>query len=460
MYNVSDVMISLFGDNSGSKGQSRRDFLKIGGMACGGLSLPQLLEAEAKAGTGRSHKAIINIFLAGGPPHIDMFDMKPEAPREIRGEFRPIKSNVPGMEFCELFPNLAKCADKFAIIRSMADCNGRHDAYQCMTGRKKGDRASIPLGGWPNYGAWVSKLQGSRPGVPANLSLMYPSKVGGWGSDYGGGFMGAAHAPMNLVEKNPLVKPQNLALQGISLDRLNDRNQLRTAIDELQRTAEATSENLDIYNQQALGILSRSKLLDALDLSKEDPKVAARYGVNDPVYTYDGPPKMVRNFLVALRLVEAGARVVTLNFSRWDWHGTADLFNFKRAKEDFPMLDKGLSAMFTDLHSRGLDKDVAIVVWGEFGRTPRLNKLNSRDHWPRASFALMAGGGMRTGQVIGATDRQAGAPVERPVKFQEVFATLYHCIGIDATNTTVRDHQGRPHYLVDAGNKPISELVG
>jgi len=178
------------------------------------------------------------------------------------------------------------------------------------------------------------------------------------------------------------------------------------------------------------------------------------------VYTYDGPPKMVRNFLVALRLVEAGARVVTLNFSRWDWHGTADLFNFKRAKTDFPMLDKGLSALFTDLHSRGLDKDVAVVVWGEFGRTPRLNKLNSRDHWPRASFALMAGGGMRTGQVIGATDREAGAPVERPVKFQEVFATLYHCIGLDPTNTTVRDHQGRPHYLVDAGNKPIPELVG
>ena len=138
----------------------------------------------------------------------------------------------------------------------------------------------------------------------------------------------------------------------------------------------------------------------------------------------------------------------------------ADLFNFKRAKEDFPMLDQGLSAMFTDLHSRGLDKDVAIVVWGEFGRTPRLNKLNSRDHWPRASFALMAGGGMRTGQVIGATDRQAGAPVERPVKFQEVFATLYTCLGINTETATVTDTQGRPHYLVDSGIKPIRELVG
>lgn len=438
---------------------SRRDFLKIGGMACGGLSLPQLLEAEAKTGKTGGHKAVINIFLAGGPPHIDMFDMKPEAPREIRGEFQPIKSNVPGMEFCELFPDLAKCADKFAIIRSMADCDGRHDAYQCMTGRKFGDR-NAPTGGWPNYGAWISKLQGSKPGVPANVSLMYPTAVGGWGNTYGGGFIGAAHAPMNLVEKDPLAKPQNLALQGVDLDRLNDRNRLRAAIDQFQRTAESAGDNLDTYNQQALGILSRTKLLDALDLSKEDPKVAARYGVDNPKYAYDGPPKMVRNFLIARRLAEAGARVVTLNFSRWDWHGTANLLNFKRAKEDFPMLDKGLAALFTDLHERGLDKDIAVVVWGEFGRTPRLNKLNSRDHWPRASFALMAGGGMRTGQVIGATDRHAGAPVERPVKFQEVFATLYHCLGVDPTTTTVDDHHGRPHYLVEAGSRPMRELVG
>ncbi len=457
-----EFMVSLFGSDNGHGGQSRRDFLKIGGMAAGGLSLAQLLEAEARAGTGHSHKAIINIFLAGGPPHIDMFDMKPEAPREIRGEFRPIKSNVPGMEFCELFPNLAKCADKFAIIRSIADSDGRHDPFQCMTGRKKGDRATTPQGGWPNFGAWISKLQGSHPGIPANVAMMYPTKGGSWGNPYDGGFMGAAHSPMNLVEKDPGAKPQNLALQGISLDRLHDRNRLRSAIDKFQRAADATGQmaGLDIYSQQALGILSRSKLMDALDLSKENPKVAARYGVNDPVYTYDGPPKMVRNFLVALRLVEAGARVVSLNFSRWDWHGTADLFNFKRAKEDFPMLDKGLSALLTDLHSRGLDKDVSVVVWGEFGRTPRLNKLNSRDHWSGANFALMAGGGMRTGQVIGATDREAGYPTERPVKFQEIFATLYQCIGLDPATAAVPDHQGRPLYLVDSGNKPLRELVG
>lgn len=453
-------MLNLFDNPRRSNGLSRRHFLKVGGMAAGGLSLPQLLAAESAQRKGSSHKAIINIYLPGGPPHLDMFDMKPEAPQEIRGEFRPIKSNVPGMEFCELFPNLAKCADKFAIIRSLSDCDSRHDPFQCMTGRKKS--AVAPPQGWPNFGAWVSKLEGSRPSVPANLALMYPSRGGNWGVPYAGGFVGPAHAPMNLVQKDPTAKAENLSLQGMTLDRLEDVSRLRTELQNFRRGIDVAgqTDGLDIYHQRALDILGSSKLTDALDLSKEDPKVVERYGVNDPKYTYDGPPKMIRNFLVALRLVEAGARVVSLNFSRWDWHGTADLFNFKRAREDFPMLDKGLSALLGDLHERGLDKDVAVVVWGEFGRTPRINKLQSRDHWPNANFALLAGGGMNTGQVIGATDREGGYPSERPVKFQEVFATLYHCIGIDPTQTTIKDAKGRPHYLVDAGNKPIPELVG
>jgi hypothetical protein len=453
-------MLNLFDTPQRGKGLSRRHFLKVGGMAAGGLSLPQLLAAEAAQKKGSSHKAIINIYLPGGPPHLDMFDMKPEAPQEIRGEFRPIKSNVPGMEFCELFPNLAKCADKFAIIRSLSDCDSRHDPHQCMTGRKK--TASAPPNGWPNFGAWVSSLKGSRPSGPANIALMYPSRGGNWGDPYAGGFVGRAHAPMNLVQKDPLAKAKNLSLQGMTLDRLEDVSRLRSSLQNFRRGIDVAgqTDGLDIYHQRALDILGSSKLTDALDLSKEDPKVVERYGVNDPKYTYDGPPKMIRNFLVALRLVEAGARVVSLNFTRWDWHGTAGLFNFKRAKEDFPMLDKGLAALLGDLHDRGLDKDVAVVVWGEFGRTPRLNKLNSRDHWPNANFALMAGGGMNTGQVIGATDREGGYPSERPVKFQEVFATLYQCIGIDPTRTTIPDSSGRPHYLVDAGNKPIPELVG
>jgi uncharacterized protein (DUF1501 family) len=215
---------------------------------------------------------------------------------------------------------------------------------------------------------------------------------------------------------------------------------------------------MDAFTQQALGILTNSKLKDALDLSKEDPKVAARYGVDDPGFERDGAPRMVRNFCIARRLVEAGARVVTLNFTRWDWHG-GDGMNFVQARKDFPLLDTALTALIGDLHERGLDKDVSVVVWGEFGRTPRINKMNSRDHWPQASFALMAGGGMRTGQVIGATNDKAEYPTKRPVKFQEVFATLYHNIGINLGQTRIFDPNGRPQYLVEPDIEPLRELV-
>ena len=217
--------------------------------------------------------------------------------------------------------------------------------------------------------------------------------------------------------------------------------------------------SLDTYNAQALGILTNAGLMDALDVSKEDPRIAERYGVNIPKYQRDGAPKMIRNFLIARRLVEAGARVVTLNYSRWDWHG-GDGLNFPRSRQEMPLLDQGLSALLIDLKERGLDKDVAIVMWGEFGRTPKINKNNSRDHWPRANFAFLAGGGMNHGQIIGSTDKHGNEPVDRPVKFQEVFATLYNCLGINTATATVTDPQGRPHYLVDSGIKPIHELVG
>ncbi|MCA9152703.1 MAG: DUF1501 domain-containing protein, partial [Planctomycetales bacterium] len=181
-------------------------------------------------------------------------------------------------------------------------------------------------------------------------------------------------------------------------------------------------------------------------------------GENDAKYQRDGAPKMVQNFLIARRLVEAGARVVSMNYSRWDWHG-GDGMNFPRTREEAPLLDRGLTALITDLHERGLDKDVSVVVWGEFGRTPKINNRNSRDHWPAVSFALMFGGGMRTGQVIGSTNRLGEHAHDRPVSFQEVFATLYHNVGIDVRSTTIRDFQGRPQYLVDSGVEPIAEVV-
>ena len=455
-------MLTILGSSSRSglcDKVSRRDFMTIGGMALGGLSLQNMLHAEDLQGTS-NHKAIINVYLPGGPPHIDMWDLKPNAPAEIRGEFEPISTNVPGMEICELFPKLAKMGDKFAIIRSLADSDGDHSAFQCMTGRRR--REQPPTGGWPAAGSWVSKLKGNvDPAVPPHLSLMYTTGNRAWGEPGKGGFLGMGHAPFELVGRKASEqrKSDNMVLQGVTLDRLQDRDSLRSSLDRLQRNADASGamDGLDSFAQKALGILTSSRLADALDLSLEDPKVVERYGVDDPAFERDGAPRMVRNFCIARRLVEAGARVVSLNFTRWDWHG-GDGMNFVQARKDFPLLDTALSALIEDLHQRGMDQDVSVVVWGEFGRTPRLNKMNSRDHWPQANCAVVAGGGMRTGQVIGATNKYGEHPTDRPISFQEVFATLYTQAGLDL-NTREFDVRGRPQYLVDAGVEPIRELI-
>jgi uncharacterized protein (DUF1501 family) len=214
-------------------------------------------------------------------------------------------------------------------------------------------------------------------------------------------------------------------------------------------------DGVDTFTQQALGILTSSKLAEAMDLSKEDPRVVERYGKGNPNFRDDGAPKMNENLLIARRLVEAGARVVSLNYSRWDWHGN----NFGQARSDMPMLDQCVSALVQDLHERGLDRDVSVVVWGEFGRTPKINKDAGRDHWPQVSCALLAGGGMRTGQVIGATNRLGEYAVDRPVTFQEILATLYHNMGIDLRTVREFDLRGRPQYPVDPGVEPIHELI-
>jgi len=214
-----------------------------------------------------------------------------------------------------------------------------------------------------------------------------------------------------------------MTLEGITVERLRDRDKLLASFDRFRRQADSSGvmKGMDSFTQQAMGILTSSKLADALDISKESPKIVERYGKGDPEFRADGAPKITESFLVARRLIEAGARVVSLNFSRWDWHGN----NFARAREDMPMLDNAVSALVSDLHERGLDRDVSVVVWGEFGRTPKINDKQGRDHWPRVSCALLAGGGMKTGQVIGATNRLGEEAIDRPVQFQEVFATLY-----------------------------------
>jgi hypothetical protein len=452
-------------------GISRRDFLCIGGTLGGGaLALPNLLAVEAQSGRRSSHRAIINVFLPGGPPHIDMWDLKPDAPVEIRGEFKPIQTNVPGIEICEHFPRIAQMADRFVFIRSIVGCSGDHDSFQCMTGRKKSPQQPDF---WPSMGAWVSKVQGpANPSVPANLSLVYRTGHQPWGYPGDGGFLGLAHAPFRVVggqmndpSKNKSSKSasmglDSMSLKGITLERLQDRMNLLRAFDDINRSIDqkGVMHGMDAFTQQAMGILTSSKLVDALDLSKENPQTLARYGVDDPAFVRDGAPRMVRNFCVARRLVEAGARVVTLNFSRWDWHGN-DGKNFVEGRKDMPLLDQAVSALVADLYERGLNNDVSVVVWGEFGRTPRVNKDAGRDHWPQVSCALLAGGGMRTGQVIGATNRLAENAVRRPVTHQEVFATLYTNIGLNLSQVRIFDPNGRPQYLVDPGVEPLRELV-
>jgi hypothetical protein len=457
-------MLTIFGPSDGRSSRlcdqhSRRSFLTIGGMALGGVGLSNVLRAEGETAAKSSHKAIINIYMPGGPSHMDLWDLKPDAPAEVRGDFRPIATNVPGIEICEMFPRMAQMMDKFVPVRSISDADGRHDGYQCMTGHRRGDRQ--PPGGWPASGSWVSKLQGRvNNAVPPNVSLMYTTGNKTWGETGDGGFLGVANSPFNLVGRKARSSNESMVLQGISLERLRDRDQLVQSIDNFKRAADTTGvmESMDIYSQQAMGILATSNLADALDLSKEDPAVVARYGKSDEKFQRDGAPKMIENFCVARRLVEAGARYVSLNYSRWDWHG-GDGMNYPRSRQEFPLLDQGLSALITDLHERGLDQDVSVVVWGEFGRTPRINKNNSRDHWPRVSCAMMAGGGMRTGQVIGRTNRMGEHAIERPVKFQEVFATLYKNAGLDTGAVRIFDQGGTPRYLVDNGIEPIHELL-
>ncbi len=449
----------------------------------GGLALPQILQSEARAGgnrTGNSAgpaKGIIMVLLPGGPSHLDMFDLKPDAPVEIRGEFRPIATNVPGIDICELLPRLAGIADKLTIIRSLMGARDDHNTHWCSTGWESHPPMpssaivpGYPPGDWPSMGSVLSRQFGPRiPGVPpavdltpldpdARFILRTPPTQPG--------YLGAAHAGFEVQA----VDRKNIMLNGVSLDRLSDRRALLASFDRFRRQVDQgslLSDGIEEFHRQAFEVLTSPRLAEALDLSREDSRTRRRYGL-DVAYPNERQGKtQLDQFLLARRIIEAGARCVTLAFTRWpfgrmlqgdynwDWHKD----NFNEARGTLPLLDLGLSALIEDLEERGILDDVAVVVWGEFGRSPKINQNAGRDHWPSVAGALLAGGGMRCGQVLGSSNRLGEVPLTRPIHFRDVFATLYHQLGIDVAATQFTDLAGRPQYLV-GDHRPLPELIG
>jgi uncharacterized protein (DUF1501 family) len=433
-------------------GISRRHFLRAGTLAVGGLSLADLLRLEARGAQEDklSHKSVIMIYLCGAPSHLDMYDMKPEAPAEYRGEFKPIKTNVPGMDICELMPLQAKIADKLAIIRNLrALATDTHMPEELVSGfpfGPEGGPRSLKPGSRPTFGSVVSKLHASNgTNLPPYVTLDMGRMPHGFmrPASLEPAFLGLAHQPFDPSAPGGVA---NLALAvGTTPDRLVERKKLLDDFGDLRHDLEyskGTFAGMDAFTAQALNVISSPRVRDAFDIDKEPEKVRMQYGTHS-------------RFLQARRLVEAGVKVVSvLAPGYWDTHAN----NFKTLRQMLPAYDKAIYTLVTDLHDRGLDKEVAVVVWGEYGRTPKINGNAGRDHWPQASFALVAGGGFKMGQVIGATSSRAERPVGESYIPQNLLATLYREVfGIDPA-TTLPDHSGRPVFLLDE-RESIKELL-
>ena len=452
-------------------GISRRDFVRAGALAFGGLalvpmSLPGLLRAEAAAGIRNSRKSVIIVHLDGGPPQQDMIDLKPEAPAEIRGEFTSIPTKLQGFQVCELMPLLAANADKFAFIRSLVGSAGAHDAFQCQSGFPAKDMSNV--GGRPSLGSVIAKVQGSTSDpAPAFVDMMQGRPL--VRNSARPGFLGPSYQAFRPQMDQLFARELEEGMKGelarrgenhatslslndsLSLGRIDDRRQLLTRLDRYRREIDRSGMMgaIDNFSQQAVGILTSGKFAQALDLSLESPAGLKRYELEAPVEQVGTSDTgfATNKFLLARRLIEAGVRCVSLTLADYDTHSG----NFARMRRLLPVLDKGLTALVADLQDRGLLDDVTIVVWGEFGRTPKINKNAGRDHWPGVGPAILAGGGLQVGQVLGKTDKTASVAIERPIHYQDVMATVYSRLGIDPVNTTLLDPSGRPQHLVGEG---------
>lgn len=458
---------------------SRRSILQMGSVGLGGLALSDVLRLRAGAADTPSSQpdtSLIFVWLPGGPPHMEMYDMKPDAPVDYRGEFRPIPTNVPGIDVCELMPMHTQCADRYNIIRSVAhkfaDHGGGHKRF--LTGREPATPTGF-VNDAPAVGSIVAKCREDRQnGLPNYISGTNPGRAGVDVYSFGAAYLGPAYTPFNIPgdPSDADFQVKNVSLDKQFSDRLDDRMSLLRGFDNMRREFDrsGTMRAMDGFSQQAISMLTNDKARTAFDLSQEPEHVRDRYGRH----------AWGQRALLARRLVEAGCSFVTMVMENpyqsgvswlkqgtynWDSHAV-NCHLFDDARVRLPIYDRAVTALVEDIYARGLDKKVMLVVTGEFGRTPRINptvgsqtgvQQPGRDHWPRAMSMLVAGGGMQTGQIIGSTNSKGEEPKDRPLTPNDLWATVYRHLGIDYTRT-FPDHSGRPMPILPFG-EPISELL-
>jgi Protein of unknown function (DUF1501) len=452
---------------------SRRHFLKIGALSLGSVGLGGLLPLRLEATeTGKApDTSVILIWLPGGPPHMETYDMKPDAPAEYRGDFKPIKTNVPGIDVCELLPRHARMADKFSLIRSIAhnfsDHGGGHKRF--LTGR---DPLS-PVGfvnDYPMIGSMVAQARSDRQaGVPNYIAGMDGGRDQIDVFSFGSAYLGPSTHPFTVVGDPSLPKfeVKNVSLPAQLEGQLSDRLALLKGLDrmppEIDRSG--TMGAMDAFKQRALKLVTTDTARKAFDLAQEPLKLRERYGMH----------VWGQRALLARRLVEHGASFVTMVLENpfqsgvpfpadgtynWDSHAVnCHIFNDARVR--LPLFDRAITALVEDLHTRRLDKKVLLIVTGEFGRTPRISydkNRPGRDHWPQAMSVLVSGGGMKMGQVIGSTNSRGEQPKDRPLSPNDLWATMFGHLGIDCNHTSFLDYRGRPMAILPDG-EPIAELL-
>lgn len=434
-------------------GMTRRDFLRAGVLGLGGLGLADIGRLRAQDGVaGQSPRdtAVILIWLDGGPTHIDSYDMKPEAPVEFRGPLMPTRTNVPGIDICDLMPRQARIMDKLALIRSLQHSDAGHGggAYWMLSGHAPAPRGSAEEM-YPSAGSIAARFRGAnRRGMPAYVGVPFAATDTNVPGFHGASYLGLSYNPFQLYSDPNTANygVRNMTLPGgITLEQLDDRRRLLSSLDTLRRDIDRSGmlASLDQFQLDAFDLITGPAAGAAFDIGKETPRLRDHYGR----HTWG------QSCLLARRLVEHGVTFVTVQMSGWDQHGGV----FDACRGELPILDRAVSALVEDLTIRGLYERVAICMFGEFGRTPRINAQAGRDHWSQASFCLMGGGGLRTGLVVGATTDKAERPTERPIAPADLLATLYHVLGIDPT-ATILDRTGRPRPVLATG-APVAALI-